>query len=191
MAEIEVAPLTPDRWPHLEALMAAANGCRDCWCRWWQQTTQAFRANLGEENRRQLRDELTSAPVPPGLIAYADGNPVGWWWWVGPRASYARLARSRTLWPPDSRPVWSIVWFYVVREARGAGVARALCAAAAGFAGQHGAEMFEAYPVSASESVSPTEAYTRTPRLFAGEGFVPVRKGPGRRELWRRPIARA
>lgn len=190
MAEIDVAPLTPDRWPHLEALLAAADGCGGCWCRWWQQTTQAFRANLGEENRRQLREEVASAQVPPGLIAYADGKPVGWCR-VGPRVSYARLARSRTLWPPDSRPVWSIVCFYVAPEARGAGVARALCAAAAGFAGQHGADMLEAYPVSASERISPTEAYTGTPRLFAGAGFVPVRQGPGRRELWRRPIAGA
>jgi GNAT superfamily N-acetyltransferase len=187
VAEVEVAPLTPERWADLEALMAPTDGCGGCWCRWWQQTTHAFRANLGEENHRQMRDEVASASVPPGLIAYAGGRPVGWCR-VGPRTSYPRLARSRTLTPPDSRPVWSIVCFYVAPEARGAGVARWLCAAAAEFAALHGAEMLEAYPVSARGRVSPTEAFTGTRRLLAGAGFAPVRQGPGRRELWRRPI---
>jgi len=186
-SDLTIAPATPERWPELEGLLEPANGCAGCWCRWWQQTSAAYRAHLGAHNRRQLRDEVTGAATPPGLIAYVGGTPAGWCR-TGPRASYPRLARSRTLKPVDDQPVWSVVCFYVAPAARGTGVARALCEAAAEFASHHGAPILEAYPVAAERRVPSTEAYTGTTRLMAGLGFAPVRQGGGRREIWRRAL---
>ena len=51
---------------------------------------------------------LVKAGRVPGLIAYRDGDPVGWVS-LGPREDYAKLARSPVMRPVDDKPVWSII----------------------------------------------------------------------------------
>ena len=149
--KLTVRPLTPERWPDLEALFNA-KGCsvaRGCWCMFYRQsgargplpsgTTQA------RANRADLK-KLVNAGKPPGLIGYRGKVPVGWVS-LGPREDYAKLKRSPVMKPVDDKPVWSIICFVVPSEYRGQGVARALLDGAVAYAGKHGVTLLEAYPV--------------------------------------------
>src|SRR4029450_12645591 len=79
---------------------------------------------------------VVGAAPPPGLLAYRDGEPVGWCA-VAPRGAYRRILNSRVLRPVDEDPgVWSIVCFYVIRAERRGGLAAALLEAAVDFAAQ-------------------------------------------------------
>src|SRR5258707_8004715 len=149
--KLTFAPLTPDRWPDLEAIFNA-KGCsvaRGCWC-------MAYRLRGSREllppgmtraqaNRAALK-ELVDAGSPPGLIGYRGKVPVGWIS-IGPREQYAKLKRSPVMKPVDEQPVWSVICFVVPAQHRRQGVAKALLQGAVAYAREQGATLIEAYPV--------------------------------------------
>lgn len=96
-------------------------------------------------NRTAMK-RLVDAGPPPGLIGYRGKTPIGWVS-LGPRADYARLARSPVMKAVDDRPVWSVICFVVPSEYRGKGVAQALLDGAIAYARKQGATLIEAYPV--------------------------------------------
>ena len=113
---VTVRPLTPSRWRDLEAVFGA-RGCsvaRGCWCMFYRESgRQSVPAGTRlADLRRQRMQTLCAAGPPPGLIAYAQGQPVGWVT-LGPRQDFLRLARSPVMKPVDDAPVWSVVasWF--------------------------------------------------------------------------------
>src|SRR5690242_5699467 len=92
---IEVHPLTPSRWPDLEALFNA-RGCgqaRWCWCMYYRRsasdTQLAKGVTRGEVNRAALRSIVDARRVP-GLIGYRVREPVGWVS-LGPREEYPKV----------------------------------------------------------------------------------------------------
>src|SRR5688500_13829191 len=109
-AGIEVYPLTADRWADLEALFATHREPRSCWCRFGRGPGREFRGWSVEERKGLLRSRVDAGEVP-GLLAYADEQPVGWCG-LGPRAEFPMLQRSPTLKPVDALPVWSTVCFF-------------------------------------------------------------------------------
>ncbi|MDD5265426.1 MAG: GNAT family N-acetyltransferase, partial [Candidatus Bipolaricaulis sp.] len=117
---LHCVPLTLDRWTDLEKLFGAHGAQAGCWCMWWRQTASEFAAGRGDRNREALRTIVASGE-PPGLLAYAGDEPVGWCA-VAPRERYVRLARSRILKPIDEQPVWSIPCFFVARSYRRRGI---------------------------------------------------------------------
>jgi ribosomal protein S18 acetylase RimI-like enzyme len=149
--KITVAPLTPDRWPDLEAVFKA-KGCsvaRHCWCMAYRLSGSRGPLPPGmtraQANRATLK-ALVDAGTPPGLIGYRGMVPVGWIS-IGPRETYDRLKRSPVMKAVDEQPVWSVICFVVPAEYRGQGVARALLKGAVAYARQRGARLVEAYPV--------------------------------------------
>ena len=172
-------PVTPERWPDLERLFGERGACAGCWCLWWRLPAVQWRAQRGEANRRALEDLVRVGP-PPGLLAYVDGEPVGWCA-LAPRAEYSRFAKSRTLQPVDDQPVWSVVCFFVARPFRGRGVSAGLLAAAAEFARRGGARILEGYPVDPKSRQADAFVYTGLASLFRRAGFVEVaRRSPTR-----------
>ncbi len=149
--KLTVLPLTPERWPDLEALFAA-KGCsvaRGCWCMSYRRSGARGPLPPGttaaQANRADLR-KLVNTGTPPGLIGYRGKVPVGWVS-LGPREDYAKLKRSPVMKPVDELPVWSVICFVVPSEYRGQGVARALLDGAIAYAKKQGAMLLEAYPV--------------------------------------------
>ena len=110
-------PATPSRWRDVERLFGARGACAGCWCMWPRLPGAEFARGRGTGNKRALR-WLVSGGACPGIIAYRGGQPVGWCA-VAPREQYGRLERSRVMARVDERPVWSVVCFFVAREARG------------------------------------------------------------------------
>jgi len=81
----------------------------------------------------------------PGVLAYAQGEPVGWAAF-GPREGYIRLEHSKSLARVDETPVWSLVCFYVARGWRRKGVTTGLIIAAVETIRAQGGQVVEAYP---------------------------------------------
>ena len=114
---LTIHPLTPDRWRDLEALFQTNAVTRDCWCMWFRTTNAEFNAGRKEPNRRAFKRIVDRAEVPPGLLAYLDGEPAGWCA-LAPRDDYPRIQRARAMKPIDDKPAWAITCFFVRRTAR-------------------------------------------------------------------------
>ena len=113
----------------------------------------------------------------PGLLAYADGVPIGWVS-VGRRDDFGQLMRSPHYKPPDhDEQVFAIVCFYVDPQFKRSGVGSALLDAAIEWAQRHGAKAIEAYPNSTPDFMGRREAFER-------RGFKRIR-GAGKRSIMR------
>lgn len=182
---MEFRPLVPATFPDFEALFGPTGACMGCWCMWWRKTRAAAQRDArdgGEANRRDMEALVASGTVP-GLLAYDGGRPVGWVS-VAPRSQFASLARSRVLAPLDDRPTWSVICFYVAKDARRRGLARDLLGAAIRHAACNGATLLEAYPMAQPDGPrrrADWENYMGFPRLFEEAGFtVAARPSPAR-----------
>jgi GNAT superfamily N-acetyltransferase len=178
--EVQVLPLTVERWPDLERLFGPRGAAGGCWCMWWRLSGRAFARQKGEGNRQALHTLVTAGEVP-GLLAYVDGAPAGWCA-LAPRQHYPRLERSRPLARVDAQPVWSVTCFFIAQAYRRRGIMSALLEAAKEFARAHGATLLEGYPVDpATADHSPAMAYTGLVSAFHRTGFVEVaRRSPSR-----------
>lgn len=193
MSELEFHPLTPDRLPDLASLFGQGGDPKWCWCSFFRVRNADFANATAETNRKVLEravDTTAAQNRNPGLIAYRDGEAVGWVS-VGPRDDYERLKHSKILAPIDDKPVWSIVCFVVSRKARKQGVARALLDAAVNYARQHGATLLEAYPVETDGARVPAaHAYKGTLSMFEAAGFDVAERRQFNRTSPIRPIVR-
>lgn len=191
--DLDIRPLTPDRLPDLAALFGQGGDPKWCWCAYYRLRGMDFSTATAASNREVLERAVEATAAKdraPGLIAYRDGEPVGWVS-VGPRDDYERLRHSKVLGPVDERPVWSIVCFVVARRARKQGIANALLDAAVAYARKHGATLLEAYPVdAASGRVSAAAAFKGTLGMFERAGFEIAARRQANRASPPRPIVR-
>jgi GNAT superfamily N-acetyltransferase len=169
--DLRIEPLTPERWPDLEALFGKGGASYGCWCMFFRRASGE--ASRAAENRADL-EALTASDPAPGLLAYDGSDAVGWVG-LGPRATFPRLVRSRNLKAVDAQPAWSVVCFYVARRRRGEGIARVLLDGAVAFARNHGAPVIEGYARdTGDEHVSADSAFPGTVSLFERAGFHEV-----------------
>jgi GNAT superfamily N-acetyltransferase len=181
--DLEISPATPERWEDLEALFGRNGACAGCWCQFWRQSQAEYRAGKGAANRRALRRQVLDGEVP-GLLAYADGEAVGWVA-LAPRAAYARLGKARNLVAVDDAPVWSAPCFFVKRGWRGRGLAGLLLQAAAERARQAGAPFLEGYPVDSRAELGDAFVYTGAYSTFVRLGFAEVARRARTRPVMR------
>ncbi len=177
---------TPDRWEDVVSLFERP-GPRGgtpipshCWCQFWHLRGRAYWEGGAAGNRARLEQQIGSGP-PPGLVAYVDGEAVGWCR-LGPRESFERVEHSRTLVEPATGSVWSIVCFYVHPAAKRRGVATTLLEKAIPLARKGGADVLEGY--AARPEHPNIDSYTGYLPMFLAAGFEPVRAA-GRRTLVR------
>jgi len=182
---LTVLPLTPERWPDLEAIFGA-RGCsvaRGCWCMAYRRSGAQPPIPPGVTragaNRAALK-ALVDDGRPPGLIGYRGKVPVGWIS-LGPRDEFARLERSPVMKPVDEKPVWSIICFVVPAEHRGRGVAHALLRGAIAYARKQGATLVEAYPVDKRGRSADDAMWFGARSMYERAGFkVVARRKPTR-----------
>ncbi len=182
-ANLEIVPLTPERWADFETLFGPRGACAGCWCAFWRIPTRDFQQGNGEGNRAFIHG-LVEEGRQPGLLAYLDGRPVGWVS-LGPREEFVRLQRSRVLKPVDDQPVWSVVCFFIEKKTRGQGLMVELLREAAHYAAQHGATVLEGYPVAPAGRYPDAYAYTGTLSAFQKAGFVEVKRWSEKRPIMR------
>jgi GNAT superfamily N-acetyltransferase len=177
---ITFQPLTPATWLDLEKLFGPRGACAGCWCMYWRLSRTQFDEQQGELNCRNLK-ALVDAGVIPGLLAYSDGEPVGWCS-IAPRDEFPTLARSRILKPVDDQPVWSVVCFFIARGQRRKGLTVHLLKASIEYARSNGARIIEGYPVEPRDGKAPDVfVYTGLLSAFIQAGFTEVlRRSPTR-----------
>jgi GNAT superfamily N-acetyltransferase len=186
--KLEVRPLTKDRWGDLVELFGRPGGSivRGCWCMYYRRSGGGSGVGPGEPNKRGLKSLVDGGTVP-GLIGYADGSPVGWIS-LGPREDYAKLRRSPVMKPVDDKPVWSIVCFFVDKQARGKGVSEALLQGAIDYARAQGVRLLEAYPVDKGEPSHPDFMFFGAKRMYDRAGFREVARRKETRPVVRRAL---
>jgi len=167
-------PVTVERLGDLDRFSRQHGKFRYCSCMRWRLPSSEFQRCTKEQRAARL-EQLILSGVPVGVLAYVDGEPVGWCS-VGPRESFAGLERSRTLSRIDDTAVWSVTCFFVDARYRRQGLQSRLLDAAISYAGVHGAEVVEAYPV---DPCSRSYRFMGFVGLFERAGFVDVTP-PGR-----------
>ena len=72
---VEVRPVTAQRWDDFARLFEAKGSPHYCWC-----TPFRVRGNpdLTSAEKKEVTRRLVGAATPIGVLAYADGEPVGW-----------------------------------------------------------------------------------------------------------------
>lgn len=141
-----------------------------CWCLSYRITSRENRELVGPARGERVR-RLMDEEGPPGVLAYAGDEVVGWAA-VAPRRD-TTFARNRKIPHVDDLDVWS-VWCIRVRPGhRKSGISHDLLAGAVTFARDRGAPAIEGYPVdNRGEKVDSTMAYVGTKALFEQAGFT-------------------
>ncbi|MBT2486329.1 MULTISPECIES: GNAT family N-acetyltransferase [unclassified Microbacterium] len=140
-----------------------------CFCLSYRIGNKENVALRGADRANRVR-ELCDHDPPPGVIAYLDGEPVGWAA-LHPRRDTS-FARNRLIPHIDDLDVWSLWCFRVRPGFRKQGISHALIDGAVAYARERGAPAIEGYPVdNEGKSVNLTMAYVGTRRLFASAGF--------------------
>lgn len=150
MEDFSYHPVTPDRWPDLEGLFSAAGETGQgsparCWCMEIRRPLDEWRAQQGGGNRRAMKMLVESGQVP-GILAYADGEPVAWCS-IAPRPQFVGLKEIGQFRRFDNPDVWTVSCFYVRDDFQGHGLMEKLLRAAVERATAHGAKVVEGYPV--------------------------------------------
>ena len=183
---VEFHPATSERWPDIEKLFGPRGACAGCWCMWPRLTSAEFRAGVGARNKRSLK-RIVGNGEPPGILAYVDSEPAGWCA-LGPRASFPRLANSKTLAPVDDRPAWSVVCFFVAKPYRRKGLTTRLLREAVRHASTRGATVVEGYPVDSKARVADAWMWTGAASAFERAGFREVARRARTRPIMRKRV---
>lgn len=162
-------PLTPERFEDFADVINPNRRVTHCWCL-SHRIGQKEIARLGPSREQAMR-RLSERDVPPGVVTYRDGVPVGWCN-IGPRADIPRLTGSKLIRPVDDVPVWSIVCIVVRGGHRKRGVTGRLIEGAVQFAASRGAPAVEAYPVDPDGRMDTTMAFVGTRSMFERAGFA-------------------
>jgi GNAT superfamily N-acetyltransferase len=186
---LQFHPLTPDRWADLERLFGPNGAYSGCWCMFWRQTGPEWHGCAGADRKQAFKTISTEGERAPGVIAYRDGDPIGWVA-IAPRADYSRLAHARVLVPIDDKPVWSITCFFIHRSARRQGLMEKLIGAAVDFARSEGATIVEAYPRPVTGKTASTTLYVGTVNCFERAGFKVVARPSDKRAVMRKSVTK-
>jgi GNAT superfamily N-acetyltransferase len=191
---IRIAPANEASWEDLQAIFGPRGGASTCWCqRFKLAPREAFRKFPAEERMRRLREQTEcghpDSETTSGLVAYLDGEPVGWCA-VEPRPAFTGLVRnSRVPWEGRDEDkaddsVWAVTCLLTRAGFRKRGVSHALAAAAVDFARDRGARALEAYPINTKDVIT-EELLVGTVATFAAAGLTEVNRPTLRRVVMR------
>jgi ribosomal protein S18 acetylase RimI-like enzyme len=193
-SEVSVVPANEASWDDLQSVFGRG-GAAKCQCQRIKVGDGAWFDMPVEERAHRLREETDcgnpAADGTSGMVAYLDGEPVGWVA-VEPRAGYRRLRGSSVPWAgrtedPDDPGVWAIVCFAIRPGFRRQGLTRPLATAAVEHARAHGASAVEAYPMvpKPGQSVTWGEMNVGSRNTFVAAGFREVSHPTARRVVMR------
>jgi GNAT superfamily N-acetyltransferase len=196
-AALSVVPANQASCADLQAVLGRRGDPSRCQCQRYKMWPGESWASVGAaELARRLRAQ-TSCGHPEsgttcGLVAYLDGEPVGWCA-VEPRSAYRRLRRDcRVPWAGRAEDktddsVWAVTCFVTRAGFRRRGVSRALARAAVDFARERGARAVEGYPMitQPGQEITWGELHVGSRSIFAGAGFAEVSRPTRRRVVMR------
>jgi GNAT superfamily N-acetyltransferase len=165
--------LTSELWPQVERLFGEKGACGGCWCQAWRiEKGERWKNIEGAIAKQRLRKGILDGTVH-GSLAFDGETPIGWCTF-GPRDSFPRLNRARTLQCDDSASVWSLPCFFVLRGYREKGVSKAMLEHALEAMKSWGVKTAEGYPSKPGKDGRYIAAFswTGTRSLFEKAGFT-------------------
>jgi GNAT superfamily N-acetyltransferase len=144
-----IEPITSDMIEDMGRLLGTDRAAGGCWCMWFIIPVKDYHSAGSGGNRASFCGLMAASRQPLGLLAYQEGEAVGWCA-VGPRSRYRRALRTPTYLgrdPGEDDSVWLVPCFFVRRDVRRAGLGQMLLQAAVGLAKEHGARAIEGFSV--------------------------------------------
>jgi GNAT superfamily N-acetyltransferase len=182
--------MTVELLPDLAALFGASRTTSGCYCMWFLQPAKQVQAGWSGGNKLAFEACTRDEHQPMGVLAYADGQPVGWCA-TGPRSRYGRALRSAVLRqrnPAEDDQTWLVPCFFVRTGFRRRGIMRALLTRAVSLAHEHGASAVEGFPLAGDQRRGAGDAYLGVEPLFTACGFTPVDRPTANRVVMRREL---
>jgi GNAT superfamily N-acetyltransferase len=191
---ISVVPANEASWEDLRKIFGTRGAAFTCQCqRYKLQRRESFAAVPTEDRAERLRQQTAcghpESGTTSGLVAYLDGEPVGWCA-VEPRPAYGGLVRNnRVPWvdrmeDKTDDSVWAVTCLFCRVGFRKRRVSRALARAAVDFARERGARAIEGYPMTTKNALL-EELHPGTEGVFADAGFAEVSRPTLRRAVMR------
>jgi GNAT superfamily N-acetyltransferase len=181
----------------LQRVFGTRGSAAICQCqRYKLRPREAFAKFPVAERARRLRQQShcgrPESAATSGLVAYIDGEPVGWCA-VEPRPAYTGLVRNnRVPWQGRTEDktddsVWAVTCVFVRAGFRRQGLSYALVRAAVDFARTRGAVALEGYPmlVQPGQQITWDELHVGSRSIFAAAGFAEVSHPTIRRVVMR------
>jgi GNAT superfamily N-acetyltransferase len=191
---LSIVPANEASWADLQTVFGTRGPASRCYCqRFKLRPRESFAGFPAEERAERLREQTDcgypGSGTTSGLVAYRDGEPVGWCA-VEPRTAYGGLVRNnRVPWSGRAEDktddsVWAVTCVLARAGFRKRGVSRALVRAAVDFARDRGARALEGYPMTTKDVIS-EELLVGTASMFAEAGFTEVGRPTPRRAVMR------
>jgi GNAT superfamily N-acetyltransferase len=196
-ADLTVVPANEASWEDLQAVFGTRGTAPICQCqRFKLAPRESFRSFPAEERARRLREQTNAghprATTTSGLVAYLDGESVGWCA-VEPRIAYSGLLRVyRVPWEgrsedKDDDSVWAVTCVFIRAGFRRRGLTYSLVRASVEFARDRGARALEGYPMvtEPGKEIIWDEILVGSRSMFAAAGFSEVSHPTPRRVVMR------
>ena len=194
---VTIVPANEASWGDLQAVFGARGDPSRCQCQRYKMQRGESWASVGREElayrfRAQTECEHPKSGTTSGLVAYLDGEPVGWCA-VEPRSHHPRLLlKTRVPWEGRTEDktdasVWAVTCFVTRSGFRRRGISRALARAAVDFARARGARALEGYPMidEPAQGWLLGELHVGSRSVFADAGFTEVSRPTVRRVVMR------
>jgi GNAT superfamily N-acetyltransferase len=191
---VRIVPANQASWEDLQAVFGTRGTAARCQCqRYKLEPGEAFSKFPVEERAARLRAQTDcghpGAETTSGLVAYLDGEPVGWCA-VEPRPAFTSMVRNQKV-PWEGRDedkadetVWAVTCLFTRAGHRKQGVSYALARAAVDFARERGAHSLEGYPMTTKHAIL-EELHVGTEGAFAAAGLREVGRPTIRRAVMR------
>lgn len=195
--DLRIVPANEASCDDLQTVFGTRGAAAICRCqRYKLQPKESFASFPPEERAFRFRAQTNcgqpASGTTSGLVAYLDGEPVGWCA-VEPRTSYIGLLRVYRI-PWEGRAedktdasVWAVTCVFARAGFRRRGISYALARAAIDFARERGARALEAYPMLTrpGQEIPWDEIHVGSRSIFAAAGFTEVSWPSHRRVVMR------
>ena len=196
-AALTIVPANEAGCEDLQTVFGTRGAAATCQCqRFKLQPKESFGSFPAEERAHRLRQQTECgrphSDTTSGLVAYLDGEPVGWCA-VEPRTAYSGLLRVyRVPWTGRTEDktddsIWAVTCVFARAGYRRRGISRALARAAVDFARERGARALEAYPMitEPGKEIIWDEIHVGSRDIFADAGFAEIHRPTLRRVVMR------
>jgi GNAT superfamily N-acetyltransferase len=194
---VTIVPANEASWEDVQAVLGTRGEASRCQCQRYKMQPRESWASVGADElafrlRAQADCGHPESGTTSGLVAYLDGEPVGWCA-VEPRTAYPRLLlKTRVPWEGRAEDktddsVWAVTCFVTRKGFRRRGISSALARAAVNYARERGARALEGYPMitEPGREIMPVELHVGSRSIFAAAGFSEVSHPTLRRVVMR------
>jgi len=194
---LTIVPANEASFEDLQTVFGTRGSAAYCQCqRYKLRPREAFAKFPVEERAHRLRTQTEcghpKSKTTSGLVAYLDGEPVGWCA-VEPRTAYPGLIRNSPVpWKGRTEDktddsVWAVTCVFARAGSRRRGIGYGLARAAVDFARERGARALEAYPLltKPGDDITWGELNVGTRSMFGAAGLAQVSHPTKRRVVMR------